>query len=88
MPEMDGWEVYDRIRAYSTIPVLFLTAASSGENASRALSIGAEDYIRKPFHSGELLQRIQILFERRTETHLRVNTSYFKYLRANNPRFR
>jgi CheY-like chemotaxis protein len=86
MPIMDGWEVYEHIRACSTTPVLFLSAASSGENASRALLIGAEDYIRKPFHSGELLQRIQVLFERRSEIHRRLDSTFSQYLKANKPK--
>jgi CheY-like chemotaxis protein len=65
MPEMDGWETYRQLRAFSDIPVLFLTAVASGEEAARALNIGVHDYIRKPFHPEELLARVEVLFDRR-----------------------
>ena len=61
MPEMDGWETYRQLRAFSDIPVLFLTAVSSGEEAARALKMGVHDYVRKPFHSEELLARLEVL---------------------------
>lgn len=59
MPHMDGWETYQRMRNYSEVPVLFLTALASGENAARAMKVGASDYIRKPFHPKELLARVE-----------------------------
>ena len=42
MPEMDGWETFERVRTFSNIPVLFLTAMISGESAVRALDSGGE----------------------------------------------
>ena len=54
MPEMDGWETFSKF-ARSNVPVLFLTALSSGEYATRALLAGVNDYVRKPFHPSELL---------------------------------
>ena len=62
MPEMDGWETYRQLREFSNIPVLFLTALSSGEDAARALHIGVYDYIRKPFDPEELIARLDVLF--------------------------
>jgi CheY-like chemotaxis protein len=61
MPHMDGWEFYCRLREFSQAPVLFLTALASGDNASRALNLGASDFVRKPFHPGELLARVHAL---------------------------
>jgi CheY-like chemotaxis protein len=61
MPGMDGWETYRRIRLLSGIPVLLLTALSSSDCAAQALSIGVNDYVRKPFHSEELVARTQSL---------------------------
>ena len=65
MPDMDGWETFQRIHARSNVPVLFLTAATSGEQAARALSLGAADYVRKPFHPAELIERIRCLLGHR-----------------------
>src|SRR3989337_3198669 len=48
MPGMDGWETYQGLRDFSSAPVLFLTALTSGEAASKALKLGADDYVRKP----------------------------------------
>ena len=67
MPGMDGWETFERVRTFSNIPVLFLTAIASGECAARALTIGVKDYVRKPFSWDELLARIEILL-RNAET--------------------
>ncbi len=64
MPEMDGWETYYRLREINDAPVIFLTALSSGDLAARALDLGAEDYIRKPFHNTELLARVDSLVNR------------------------
>lgn len=59
MPEMDGWETYRQIRLVSKIPVLFVTALQQGEDAVRALRIGAQDFVRKPFYQAELMERIE-----------------------------
>ncbi len=61
MPEMDGWETSYQLREFKDVPVIFLSALSSGDNAALALNIGAEDYIRKPFHNDELLARVDAL---------------------------
>lgn len=61
MPAMDGWEFYCRLREFSQAPVLFLTGLASGDNATRALNLGASDFVRKPFHPGELLARLNTL---------------------------
>jgi CheY-like chemotaxis protein len=64
MPEMDGWETYNHIRSRSDIPVLFLSAITSGDSAVRALELGASDYVKKPFHSRELLSRAEVAIKR------------------------
>ena len=58
MPDMDGFEVCQRIRQTSQIPILFLTARSYEEDRIRGLEIGADDYIMKPFSLRELAARI------------------------------
>lgn len=64
MPEMNGWETFQRLRAISDVPVLFLTGLSSGENAAQALQSGTTDYMRKPYSTSELLVRVEILLAR------------------------
>ncbi len=64
MPEMDGWEVLERIRQVSTVPILMLTAIHSVPSCVRGLSCGADDYLVKPFHQDELAARIEALLRR------------------------
>ncbi|HEX6386682.1 MAG TPA: response regulator, partial [Anaerolineae bacterium] len=64
MPEMDGWETFQRLRDISDVPVLFLTALNSGEHAARALQFDATDYMRKPYSTPELLARVETLLTR------------------------
>ena len=59
MPDMDGFEVCQRIRQTSQIPILFLTARSYEEDRIKGLEIGADDYIMKPFSLRELAARIE-----------------------------
>src|SRR5262245_48756053 len=62
MPELDGFEVCRRIKASEQsrrVPVLFLTAASEPDLEVEGLSLGAVDFIRRPFRREELLVRIQ-----------------------------
>ena len=66
MPEMDGWETFERLRCISDVPVMFLTALTSGESAARAFQLGADDYLRKPYEPPELLARLENLLERRS----------------------
>lgn len=64
MPEMDGFMVLDRIREFSNLPVIMLTA--KGEEADRVegLNRGADDYVVKPFSATELLARVKAVLRR------------------------
>jgi len=64
LPEMDGWEVLDRIRDLSEVPVLVLTAHDLDHDADRGLTGGADDFLTKPFGAQELASRIQSLLAR------------------------
>ena len=59
MPEMDGITAAAKIREFSNVPILFLTAKSETEDMVLGLNIGADDYITKPFVPVELLARIR-----------------------------
>lgn len=72
MPEMDGWETCKKIREYSDVPIIMLTARTNKSDVIKGLSTGADDYITKPFDSGELLARIEAVFRR---TKLLENTT-------------
>ncbi|HEY6951613.1 MAG TPA: response regulator transcription factor [Bacteroidota bacterium] len=68
MPLQDGWTTCKKIRiARVTTPILMLTALDDVEDKIKGLDSGADDYLPKPFHIGELLARIRSLARRRTE---------------------
>jgi DNA-binding response OmpR family regulator len=64
MPELDGWETLDRLRDFSDIPVLILSARASEVEKVRGLQAGADDYVTKPFGRQELLARVEVLLRR------------------------
>ena len=62
LPGMDGYEVLARLKAddgLRDVPVVFLTGRTSSDEMVRALSLGAHDYLRKPFEEAELLARVR-----------------------------
>jgi two-component system KDP operon response regulator KdpE len=65
MPEMDGWEVCQRIRGFSDVPILILSALGSPGSVARALDAGADDYLIKPVHASLLASRLRTLLRRR-----------------------
>lgn len=60
LPDMDGFDVIKAIRAWSTVPIIILSARSSEQQKIDALDVGANDYLTKPFGFGELLARIRV----------------------------
>ena len=65
LPGTTGFDVLKRIREVSEVPVIFLSAHDRDEEIVRALSLGADDYIVKPFSPSELLARIEATLRRR-----------------------
>ena len=68
MPEMDGYETFRRLREIPSckdVPVIFLTAQAESESEMKGLSLGADDYIAKPFNQGLLKLRIRNQLERK-----------------------
>jgi DNA-binding response OmpR family regulator len=68
LPDLDGWQVLERIRDMSDAPVLVLTARSSERDKVRGLNAGADDYLTKPFSRVELLARLQAIRRRQVTT--------------------
>jgi len=64
MPGLNGFQVLDMIRQRSNIPVIMLTAKREVNTVRDTLFLGADDYVKKPFHSGELLARIRAKLRR------------------------
>ena len=59
LPDIDGIEVLKQIRAWSTVPVIIISARTKEQEKVLALDLGADDYITKPFGTGELMARIR-----------------------------
>ncbi|HEX7684119.1 MAG TPA: response regulator [Trinickia sp.] len=59
LPDMDGVEVIRRLREWSSVPLLVLSARTREEEKVQALDAGADDYLTKPFGAGELIARIR-----------------------------
>ena len=64
MPNLNGWEICERIRKVSTVPIIMLTARGSQADIVRGLRGGADDYLVKPFHPAELLARASAVLRR------------------------
>lgn len=68
LPDVDGVEVCRRIRAFSDVPILVLSALGSEERKVEALDRGADDYVTKPFSMAELEARLRVLRRRSSRT--------------------
>jgi DNA-binding response OmpR family regulator len=64
LPNLDGYEVCRRIREYSAVPILMLTARGSEIDLVHGFDVGADDYLVKPFAVSELLVRVRALLKR------------------------
>jgi DNA-binding response OmpR family regulator len=64
LPTLDGWQVLERIRDLSDVPVLLLTAHGQESDKVRGLHGGADDYLTKPFGNRELAARVHALLRR------------------------
>src|SRR5438552_14955136 len=64
LPGLDGWQVIERIREFSRVPILMVTARSSEADKVRGLKLGADDYVTKPLSFPELMARIEAALRR------------------------
>ncbi|WP_146547760.1 response regulator transcription factor [Rummeliibacillus suwonensis] len=64
MPNMDGWQLCKEIRDFSDIPILMLTAKGETAQKVKGFSLGADDYLVKPFEPIELVMRVKALLKR------------------------
>ena len=65
LPDMDGIDVCRRIRAWSSVPIIVLTAEGADDRKVTALDEGADDYVTKPFSIPELLARVRVALRHR-----------------------
>ncbi len=65
LPGLDGWQVLERVRELSDVPVVMLTAQGDELDKVRGLRAGADDFVTKPFGRQELVARVEALLRRR-----------------------
>lgn len=80
MPEMDGFDTCIRIREFTSIPILMLTARTNENDMIRGFALGVDDFVRKPFHKNELEARVRALL-RRSESQKSIRSSYIQSYR-------
>ena len=68
MPDMDGWETYRYLRQMCDVPVIIISAAGNKEDIVRALRMGVDDYVTKPFFNAEVVARAQAVLRRYGKT--------------------
>ncbi len=82
MPNMDGLELCSRLRAFSQVPIIVLSAKGEEKIKVEALDAGADDYVTKPFGMDELLARVRVLLRRviapATDTSTVIETGDFR----------
>jgi len=74
MPRMDGYEVATQVRSdprLSSIPIIMITSRVGEKHRARAIEIGVDDYLGKPYQEAQLLEAIEPLIARRREAHMR-----------------
>jgi DNA-binding response OmpR family regulator len=64
LPQLDGWEICRELRKFSDVPILMLTAREEEIDRVLGLSLGADDYVVKPFSPRELVERVKAILRR------------------------
>lgn len=80
MPEMDGFSVCERIRDHISCPILFLTARIQSSDKIKGFSVGADDYILKPFDLDELGARVAAHLRRENRKQVQSIVNFFDNL--------
>ncbi len=78
MPDLDGYSVCQRIREFSQVPIIMVTARDQDREKVEGLDAGADDYVTKPFSASELAARVRAVL-RRTRGQARPRESAFQY---------
>jgi DNA-binding response OmpR family regulator len=79
MPVIDGFTVCERIREFSSLPIIMVTAKGEERDRVRGLDLGADDYIVKPFSATELLARVRAVLRRAQKTDMMLQPSVFNH---------
>ena len=76
LPDMDGSQVIEHIRSYSEKPIIVVSARQEEAEKIKALDLGADDYVVKPFYMGELLARIRVAVRKTKNTDTEVMETF------------
>jgi DNA-binding response OmpR family regulator len=79
MPGLDGFGACERIREFSSIPIIMVTAKGEEQDRVRGLDVGADDYIVKPFSATEVLARVRAVLRRAQVTDSTYDQSQFSH---------
>ena len=79
MPKMDGITTCERIRQFSNVPIIMLTARGEEQDRVRGLNVGADDYVVKPFSATELVARVRAVLRRTSSSEQITQTRYFTH---------
>jgi DNA-binding response OmpR family regulator len=80
MPKLDGITTCERIRQFSTVPIIILTARGEEQDRVRGLNVGADDYVVKPFSVTELVARVRAVLRRaKTQEDEITQSRYFSH---------
>ena len=66
LPDKDGIEIIKKVRTFSTVPIIVVSARTDNDDKINALDEGADDYLTKPFNTQELLARIRVAIRHKT----------------------
>jgi DNA-binding response OmpR family regulator len=64
MPGLNGYQVCERVRKLSNVPIIMLTARAQLDDVTQGFAVGADDYVTKPFGVNELLARVKAVLRR------------------------
>jgi len=79
MPRLDGWATCERIRQFSSVPIIMLTAKGEEQDRVRGLNVGADDYVVKPFSATELVARVRAVLRRAKTSEQVGQNRYFAH---------
>ncbi len=79
MPKMDGITACERIRQFSNVPIIMLTARGEEQDRVRGLNAGADDYVVKPFSATELVARVRAVLRRAQNQDQNTQNRYFSH---------
>jgi DNA-binding response OmpR family regulator len=79
MPKLDGITTCERIRQFSNVPIIILTARGEEQDRVRGLNVGADDYVVKPFSATELVARVRAVLRRTSTAEQITQNRYFTH---------